>query len=78
MWDPDDWNDPDRPYLDLRGEDVLEERMGVWVSRSDQMLTFVVAVMLIKLRAIIDLLAMQNAWRFLAGVLPNEIIDIIC
>lgn len=78
IWDPDGWNDLDRPYLDLRGEDVLEERMGVWVSRSDQMLTFVVAVMLIKLRAIIDLLAMQNAWRFLAGVLPNEIIDIIC
>lgn len=77
MWDPDGWDDLDRPYLDLQGEDVLEDTMDVWASRSDQMLTFVAAVILIKLRVLVDLIAMQNARRLLSGVLPAEIIDMI-
>lgn len=77
MWDPDEWDDLERPYLDLRGEDVLEKAMDVWASRSDQMLTFVATVILIKLRILLDLIAMQNARRLLSGVLPTETIDMI-
>lgn len=77
-WDPDDWDDLDRPFLDLRGEDVLEGNLDVWLRRCDEMLTFIVAVILIKLRVVMCLLDIQKARRSLARALPNEIVDIIC
>ena len=77
-WHPDDWDDLDRPYLDLQGADVVEDNLDVWLRRSDEMLPFLVAVILIKIRAVLCLLEVQKARRLLRGVLPNEIIDIIC
>ncbi|KAK6515359.1 hypothetical protein TWF506_007700 [Arthrobotrys conoides] len=71
-----DWGDTELPYLNVKGADVLEDPVGKWKGRWID-LSHVVAVVLIKVRVVIDLKAAQNTTRALHGVIPQEIIDLI-
>ncbi|EFY89534.1 hypothetical protein MAC_04389 [Metarhizium acridum CQMa 102] len=71
-----DWGNMDEPFLDTKGADVLEAPAKSW--RGDFLeLSHVVAVVLIKVRIMLDLQAIQNARIALRGVIPEEIIEII-
>lgn len=74
-----DWNDPSVPYLDVRDADILEPLPDAWVKAPSRRLelSHPVIVMLLKMRVLLDLVAMQNARRFLGGRLPPEIVDMI-
>ena len=64
------------------GADVLEPPLDLWLHPTHQHASFPGAVgsstvLLIKVRALLDLREMQNAARALAGALPREILDLI-
>lgn len=67
-----DWGDMDEPFLNLKNADVFEE--VDWVCRRYTNLSFIVAIMLLKIKLMQDLLCLENAALF-AGRLPQEIID---
>lgn len=73
------WNDPNMPYLDIRDADIFEPPVEEW-RRSEGRefhLSHPVIVMVLKLRVLLDLVAVQNARRFLRGLLPAELIGLV-
>ena len=72
-----DWGDMDQPFLDIKDADVLEAPARRWTKTTFLDLSHAVAVVLIKVRVLLDLQAIQNARIALHGVIPQEIIEII-
>ncbi|SPJ72155.1 uncharacterized protein FTOL_01883 [Fusarium torulosum] len=72
-----DWGDMDNPYLDVKDADVLEEPLDAWSNGRFLSLSHVAAVILIKVRVLLDLQAAQSTFRALKGTMPPEIIDLI-
>ncbi|KAF3204115.1 hypothetical protein TWF106_001631 [Orbilia oligospora] len=71
-----DWGDTESSYLDVKDADALEEPVEGWKGKWID-LSHAVAVVLIKVRILIDLQAAQNTTRALHGTIPQEIIDLI-
>ncbi|KAL2686738.1 hypothetical protein Neosp_004279 [[Neocosmospora] mangrovei] len=73
-----DWDDLDLPYLNTKDADVLESPAGKWTNPQWIELSHVVAVMLIKVRTLIDLqAALDTASRTFQAPVPDEIIGLI-
>lgn len=74
-----DWTDPSVPYLDTRDADVLEPLAEEWTWAAGRRLELYrpVIVMILKIRVLLDLVAIRRARRSLDGVLPPEIIDMV-
>lgn len=70
------WGDVEEPFLDTKDADVLEAPVKSWTGRFLD-LSHVVAVVLIKVRIMLDLQAIQNARIAHRSVNPEEIIKII-
>ncbi|KAL6910246.1 hypothetical protein GGI43DRAFT_5090 [Trichoderma evansii] len=74
-----EWGNVDVPFLDTKDADVLEEPLKrAWTVTSFLDLSHAVVLLLIKLRILLDLQAIQNTTTALTGVIPPEIIGIIC
>ncbi|PTB43540.1 uncharacterized protein TrAFT101_002099 [Trichoderma asperellum] len=78
--DPDhEWGNVDKPFLDTKDANVFEEPLKrAWTVTSFLDLSHAVVVLLIKVRVLLDLYAIQNTFIALTGVIPPEIIAIIC
>ncbi|WAO90097.1 MYND-type zinc finger protein samB [Fusarium falciforme] len=72
------WDDLDLPFLDIKGADVLEPPMENWANSRWIKMIHVVAVILIKVRVLLDLQAAINTTRALQGSIPEEMIGLIC
>ena len=72
-----DWGDMDQPFLDIKDADVLEAPARRWTKTTFLDLSHAVAVVLIKVRVLLDLQAIQNARIALRSAIPQEIIKII-
>ncbi|KAK9443859.1 zinc finger domain-containing protein [Metarhizium brunneum] len=72
-----DWGDMNQPFLDIKGADVLEAPAKRWTNTAFLDLSHAVAVVLIKMRVLLDLQAIQSARIALHGTIPQEIIEII-
>lgn len=74
-----DWNDLNVPYLDTRDADILEPLADEWTPSEERRLdpSHPVIVMILKIRALLDLMALRSVRRSLHGVLPPEIICIV-
>lgn len=69
----------DLPFLNVRNADALEDPAGLRLDIPRKFGLFhAVATVLIKVRVVLDLQAVQSTRRALRGVLPNEITDMIC
>lgn len=68
-----DWADMDRPFLDVKGADVLESPERMWSNESWLDLSHSVAVALVKTRALLDLQTVQSAADASYGSLPQDI-----
>lgn len=71
-----DWGNTDLPFLDVKDADVLESPARMWTGDYID-LSHAVAVMLVKVRVLLDLRAIQSATRAFTGAIPQEIIDLI-
>ncbi|VUC28682.1 unnamed protein product [Clonostachys rosea] len=73
------WTSMDLPFLDpdYQQKDILAPLEDSWDSVGAFSLNQWVAVLLIKMKVLLDLRAMQNARRAFHGVIPTELIDII-
>ncbi|KAI3319061.1 hypothetical protein HD806DRAFT_509922 [Xylariaceae sp. AK1471] len=74
--DPDgtyDWGDMTLPYLNIRGADVLED-LGSLISRRPE-LNYVVALLLLKLKLLVDIRYLKITRKILAQRLPFELRD---
>ncbi|KAG6039701.1 hypothetical protein E4U41_002195 [Claviceps citrina] len=71
------WGDMDEPFLDVKDADVLEAPAKSLTNPDFLELSHAVALMLIKVRILLDLQAIQNATIALHGVIPQEIIELI-
>ena len=71
------WRDDTLPYLNIKNADVFEDPLDIWVVGLSHSSAHVAAVLLIKVRLLLDLQAAQNARRALQGSIPAEIIEII-
>ncbi|KAG9252919.1 uncharacterized protein F5Z01DRAFT_682176 [Emericellopsis atlantica] len=72
-----DHGDMSLPYLDIKNADVFESPDEAWLNEYWMELSHVVAIVLIKVRILLHLQAMQNAEIALRGTVPAEIIDLI-
>ncbi|KAK2598139.1 hypothetical protein QQS21_005690 [Conoideocrella luteorostrata] len=72
-----DWRDMNQPFLDIKDADALEAPAKSWTKTTFLELNHAVALVLIKVRILLDLQAIQNARIALRGVIPQEIIEII-
>ncbi|KAL2105707.1 hypothetical protein VUR80DRAFT_7867 [Thermomyces stellatus] len=74
-----DWTDPSLPYLDTRDADILEPlaEEWTWSTKRDLEIYHPVIVMVLKIRVLLDLVAVRRARQSLSGVLPPEIIDMV-
>lgn len=74
-----DWNDLTVPYLDTRDADILEPLTEEWTWSEERGLdlSHPVIVVVLKIRALLDLVAVQSARRYLRGILPPEIIYLV-
>ena len=72
-----DWGDMDLPFLDVKGADMLESPKGLWPNRMFDV-SHSAAVALIKVRALLNVQAIQNAKMALPGTLPPVIVHYIC
>ncbi|KAJ4006053.1 hypothetical protein NW766_010879 [Fusarium irregulare] len=72
-----DWSDETRTYLDINNADIFEDPLDIWVVGPSISLAHVAAVLLIKVRILLDLQAAQSARRALRGSIPAEIIELI-
>ncbi|RSL68592.1 hypothetical protein CEP54_002660 [Fusarium duplospermum] len=78
--DPDhcDWDDLNLPYLNIKDADVLEAPAEKWVNSRWIDLSHVVAVILIKVRTLLDLqAALGIASRAFQALVPDEIIGLV-
>ncbi|KAH6605830.1 zinc finger domain-containing protein [Trichoderma cornu-damae] len=73
-----DWGDMKQPFLDVKDADVLEAPAESWTDNRFPDLSHAVAAVLIKVRVLLDLQAVQNARMALRGVALPEIIEAIC
>lgn len=64
-------------YLYIKGADALKAPLGSWIDNSWLELSHVAAITLVKVRVLLDLQALQNTRRALAGAVPNETTDLI-
>ncbi|MBE3048845.1 zinc finger MYND domain-containing protein [Candidatus Bathyarchaeota archaeon] len=73
------WNDLNVPYLDTRDADILEPLAEEWKLSEERAfdLSHPMIVMVLKIRALLDLTAVRSARRSLRGILPPEIIDMV-
>lgn len=71
-----DYDNLDQPHLHVKGCDIFMP-MGIRLAASYISLTHSVAIMLIKLRAYIDLVNIANANKALQGKIPEEILDLV-
>ncbi|RYP50581.1 hypothetical protein DL768_003926 [Monosporascus sp. mg162] len=55
-----DWTDADLPYLNLQGEDAFEEPLTAWGSSREASLSFVVSMINLKLRLLLDMRGLQQ------------------
>jgi hypothetical protein len=69
--------DKSLPYLDVKDADVLESSLDIWKDVEFLDLENVVAVLLIKIRILLDLQAAQNTTRALSGIILPENIQLI-
>lgn len=67
----------EEPLLKFKNADVTEALAPYWIDPSYFELSLAVALLLVKLRLLLDLRAIQNASRALTGTVLPEIIDII-
>ncbi|OAQ58396.1 zinc finger domain-containing protein [Pochonia chlamydosporia 170] len=72
-----DRGDMDQPFLDVKDADALEAPAKRWTKTTFLDLSHAVALVLIKIRVLLDLQAIQNARIALRGAIPQEIIEII-
>lgn len=70
-----DWGSGER-YLNIHGADILGPLQSSWTNRFLN-LSHVSCIALLKVRALLDLQASQNASRALSGTVPQEIIQMI-
>ncbi|KAI5459221.1 hypothetical protein BGZ63DRAFT_415858 [Mariannaea sp. PMI_226] len=73
----DDWSNLKRPFLDVRNANVFESHDSTWSEAPLPALSHAVTVILLKLRILLDLKALQNTSRSLHGTLPPELIELI-
>lgn len=67
------WGDMDLPFLDIKDGDVFESPAGMWTDEWLD-LSHSSAVVLVKVRVLLDLQAVQNALCALGGNVPQEVI----
>ncbi|KAF5120840.1 hypothetical protein E5D57_013176 [Metarhizium anisopliae] len=67
------WGDIDLPFLDIKDGDVLESPAGMWTDEWLD-LSHCSAVVLVKVRVLLDIQAVQNALYALGGNVPQEVI----
>ncbi|KAM0252851.1 hypothetical protein ACHAQJ_007537 [Trichoderma viride] len=73
------WGDMNAPFLDTKNADVLEAPLArAWTSVTFMDMSHAVTLLLLKVRVLLDLQSIQNAAIALRGVIPPEIIAIIC
>lgn len=74
-----DWNDQSVPYLDTRDADILEPLMDEWTWEAERGLELFhpVIIMILKIRVLLDLVAIRKARQSLYGVFPPEIVDMV-
>ena len=67
-----------RQFLDTKDADPLEDPVEVWLGTPEYVLPHVLGVVIIKVRALLDMQAIQSTRRAFRGSLPNEVTDLIC
>ena len=74
-----DWTDASVPYLDTRDADILEPLAEEWTWSAERELEIYhpVIIMILKIRVLLDLVAVRKARQSLNGVLPPEIVDMV-
>lgn len=74
-----EWGNVDLPFLDIKDADVFEEPLQrAWTVTTFLDMSHAVVLLLIKVRILLDLQAIQNTSIALTGVIPPEITGIIC
>ncbi|OAQ67612.1 MYND finger [Pochonia chlamydosporia 170] len=71
-----DWGNMDLPFLDVRGADALEPPTP-WLRECLLDFSHTVAVMLIKVRVLLDPQSIHNTRIALTGAIPQEVIEMI-
>ncbi|KPM46402.1 hypothetical protein AK830_g103 [Neonectria ditissima] len=71
-----DWGNTELGFLNLKGADVLEPLGDMW-STGYLGFSHAVVVLLLKVRVLLDLQAIQNATRVLHDTVPPEIIQLV-
>ncbi|PTB61689.1 hypothetical protein BBK36DRAFT_62512 [Trichoderma citrinoviride] len=72
-----DWGDMSLPFLDTKNADVFEEPPSCLMRTTFMDMSHAAALMLIKVRILLDLQAIQNARIALKGSIPTEVIEMI-
>ncbi|PHH88599.1 hypothetical protein CDD83_7326 [Cordyceps sp. RAO-2017] len=73
-----DWGDMELPFLDVKDADLLEEPHENFLNEKwMSSLSHTVALMLLKVRVLLDLQAVQNASVALCGAVPQEVVDLV-
>ncbi|KAL6871746.1 hypothetical protein HDV57DRAFT_272005 [Trichoderma longibrachiatum] len=72
-----DWGDMSLPFLDTKDADVFEEPPNGLLRTTFMDMSQAVALILIKVRILLDLQAIQNARIALKGSIPAEVIEMV-
>ncbi|SPO06391.1 uncharacterized protein DNG_09080 [Cephalotrichum gorgonifer] len=73
------WPRQKLPFLEPRDSDVLEDRQDEhWTDGLHGDLNHAIPLLLVKVRVLLELRAIQSTMRAFAGTLPPEIISIVC
>ncbi|KAF7586530.1 hypothetical protein BBP40_008702 [Aspergillus hancockii] len=71
------WSDMGLPFLDIKDGDVLEPPTGMWTDERWLDLNHFTTILLVKVRVLVDLPAVQNATSTLNSNILQELIDLI-
>ncbi|KAK2590010.1 hypothetical protein QQS21_012308 [Conoideocrella luteorostrata] len=71
------WGNTELPYLDVKDADILEPLGNMWITTQWLDLTHSIAVLLSKIRVLLDLQAIHAVTITLGGKLPTEILLLI-
>ncbi|KJZ80183.1 hypothetical protein HIM_00033 [Hirsutella minnesotensis 3608] len=72
-----DWGDMSLPFLDVKGADVMEEPPVRMVDSEFPDVSHTATLLLLKVRILLDLQAMQNADMALSGAVPRELVEMV-